>query len=204
MDIIIRNIKKKDFGKIQKFALQGMNFTMYTENKIELYFYTKYFWYLELNRATEVLAAYMGNKLVGVLLADMDGKQKVTVSKWRKLYIKMVEWIMKVAYKGASDLYDETNKDMLKHFKTKYHPDGELNFLAVDPTIKGKGIGSKLLAELECREKGKLVYLFTNTGCTYQFYEHRGFERFDIRKIDIDVHEKKIPHDCFLYYKKLN
>lgn len=78
-----------------------------------------------------------------------------------------------------------------------------MNFLAVDPNINGKGIGSRLLDELERREKGKLIYLFTNTGCTYQFYDRRGFERTDIRRIDIAIHGKRIPHDCFLYSKRL-
>lgn len=203
MDIVIRNISKKDFTKVQKFASQGMNFNMYTESKIELYFYTKYFWYLELNRATQILAAYMGDRLVGVLLADIAGEQKVSVSFWRKIYIKIVECIMRIAYKGASDSYDDANRVMLEQFKAKNPPDGELNFLAVDPTINGKGIGSKLLEELERREKGKLIYLFTNTGCTYQFYDRRGFKQSDIRKIDIKMHGKTIPHDCFLYSKRL-
>lgn len=203
MDIVIKNIKKKDFDKIQKFALQGMQFNMYTQNKIELYFYTKYFWYLELNRASQILAAYMGERLVGVLLADMKGKPKVMVSLWRSLYVKFVEWVMKIGYKDASDSYDEANKEMLTQFKNKHCPDGELNFLAVDPSINGKGIGSKLLDELERREKGKLIYLFTNTGCTYPFYDRKGFERSYIRKIHIEIHGKNIPHDCFLYSKRL-
>ncbi len=203
MDIIIRDIDKRDFPKIQEFASQGMQFNMYTENRLELYFYTKYFWYLELNRATQVLAAYMDHRLVGVLLADIEGKPKIYVSLWRKLYVKLVEWIMSIGYKGASDSYDAANKEMLAQFKTLHHPDGELNFLAVDPTINGKGIGSKLLDELKHREKGKLIYLFTNTGCSYQFYDRRGFERSYTRKIDIMVHGKKIPHDCFLYSKRL-
>lgn len=203
MDIVIKNIKKKDFGKIQKFALQGMQFDMYTENKIELYFYTKYFWYLELNRASQILAAYMGERLVGVLLADMKDEPKVTVSSWRGFYVKFIEWIMKIGYKGSSDSYDEANKEMLTQFTNEHRADGELNFLAVDPEINDKGIGSKLLDELERREKGKLIYLFTNTGCTYQFYDRRGFERSGIKKINIEIRGKKIPHDCFLYSKRL-
>lgn len=203
MDIVIKNMRKKDFGKIQKFASQGMQFNMYTENKLELYFYTKYFWYLELNRASQILAAYMDDYLVGVLLADMKDEPKVMVSFWRRFYVGLVEWVMKIGYNGVSDSYDEVNKEMLAQFRNKYCPDGELNFLAVDPSINGKGIGSKLMDELEHREKGKLIYLFTDTGCTYQFYDCRGFEQSEIRKIDIEVRGKKISQDCFLYSKRL-
>lgn len=203
MDIVIKNIKKKDFGKIQRFATEGMHFNMYTENKIELYFYAKYFWYLELNRATHVLAAYSGSRLAGVLLADMKNEPKVSVSLWRTLYVKFIEWIMKNCYQGSSDAYDEANTDMLRRFKKNNDPDGELNFLAVDPELNGKGIGGKLLEELIFREKGKLIYLFTNTGCTYQFYDKKGFKRTDIRNINIEIHGKKIPHDCYLYTRIL-
>lgn len=203
MDIVIRNIEKKDFSIIRKFASQGMQFNMYTENRAELYFYSKYFWYLELNRATQVLAAYMEDRLAGVLLADMKGEPKAAVSLWRKFYVGFVEWVMRIGYKGAEDTYDKANQEMLAQFKTKYQPDGELNFFAVDPALNGKGIGSKLLNELERRETGKLIYLFTNTGCAYRFYDRKGFERSDIRKIDIAVHGRKIPHDCFLYSKRL-
>ncbi len=38
MDIVIRNINKKDYAKIQRFASQGMCFNVYTENKLELFF----------------------------------------------------------------------------------------------------------------------------------------------------------------------
>jgi ribosomal protein S18 acetylase RimI-like enzyme len=200
----IRSIKRKDYGEIQRFAMQGMNFNMYTENKLELYFYTKYFWYLELNRATQILAAYEGDKLLGVLLADMKNEPKSAYSPLRQLYIRFVEWFMNIGYKGSSDEYDKANKEMLAEFKKNNSPDGELNFLAVDPKMNGKGIGSKLLAELQRREKGKLIYLFTNTGNSFYFYERKGFERSDSRHIQIQMHRKKIPHDCYFYTKILN
>jgi GNAT superfamily N-acetyltransferase len=203
LKVIIKNIKWSDYGKIQKFAAQGMNFSMYTDKPLELWFYAKYFWYLELNRATQVLAAYIDDSLVGVLLADMRGEPKVSFSLWRKFYIHLVEWVMSIGYRGANDSYDAANKKMLEEFEKSYHPDGELNFLSVDPAMNGKGIGSQLLAELEFREKGKLIYLFTNTGNSYYFYEHKGFERSGSHHIDILMHGKKIPHDCYLYSRRL-
>jgi GNAT superfamily N-acetyltransferase len=197
----IKMIERRDFAQIQKFAAQGMNFAMYTDKKWELWLYTKYFWYLELNRATQVLAAYEGDRLRGVLLADMQGEPKATVSPWRKGYVKFIEWAMRIGYKGSHDEYDEANKHMLDEFKKNHEPDGELNFLSVDPAMNGKGIGSQLLAELERREQGKLIYLFTNTGNSYYFYERKGFARSSERHISITMHGKKIPHDCYLYSK---
>ena len=62
---------KKDFNKARKFAIEGMNLNWYTSNKLELYLYSKYFWYLEISKATKALGAYIDNELVGVLLVDM-------------------------------------------------------------------------------------------------------------------------------------
>jgi GNAT superfamily N-acetyltransferase len=201
--MIIKNIEKKDFGKIQQFAMDGMHFDMYTDKKWELKFYTKYFWYLELNRASQVLAAYIGDRLAGVLLADMHGEPKTQRSAWRGFYVKLVEWAMRIGYKGAQGDYDAANREMLAVYKARQPVDGELNFLAVDPALNGQGIGSQLLAELERREKGKRIYLFTNTGNSFYFYERKGFERVDCRNIAIVMHGKSIPHDCYLYSKVL-
>lgn len=65
----------------------------------------------------------------------------------------------------------------------------------------GKGIGTKLLAELSRREKGKLVYLYTDDHCTYQFYESKGFERSEEKIIQMDFGVKTVPLTC-LYYSK--
>ncbi len=58
---------------------------------------------------------------------------------------------------------------MLESYKSKSNPDGKIRFLAVNPEIKVKGIGTFLLNELENREKGKEVFLFTDDKCTYMF-----------------------------------
>ena len=76
MEIQITNIKKKDYKKAIQFAKTGMHFDLYLDNKFLLYLYGNYFWYDELNRATQVIAAYVGEELAGVLLADIKGEKK--------------------------------------------------------------------------------------------------------------------------------
>lgn len=44
---------------------------------------------------------------------------------------------------------------MLAAYLKKHSPDGEIIFLAANPDLKIKGIGTKLLTEFEKREKGK-------------------------------------------------
>jgi GNAT superfamily N-acetyltransferase len=203
MDIEIRELDRKDFNKVIDFAIKGMNFNRYVEGKTELRLYGRYFLYLELKRATQVLAAYMGDRLVGVLMADMKNEPKKYSSFWRNLYVKTVDAVMAIAYKSGTVGYDTANAAMLKKYSKSAQPDGEICFLAADPTIQGKGIGTLLLNELAKREKGKLIYLYTDSNCTYQFYEHKGFERSEEKDIEIEIHGKVAPLTCLLYSKVL-
>ena len=81
-------------------------------------------------------------------------------------------------------------------------PDGEINFFAVNPEIKGKGIGTLLLNELEKEEKGKLIYLYSDTGSTYQFYQKRGFNLSGKNDIKLIIDKKEAPLTCFLFSKR--
>lgn len=203
MEITIKNLAKRDFSKVIDFAIEGMNFNRYVDNKLALRLYGRYFLYLELERATQVIAAYIGNKLVGILMADMKNKSKSFSSFWRSLYVKVFKSIMAIAVKGGADIYDEANKVMLGKYLKSAKPDGEICFLAADPTIQGKGIGTQLLNELTKREKGKLIYLYTDSNCTYQFYENKGFERSEEQEIKMELGWKTVPLTCLLYSKQL-
>ena len=76
MNIEIKDIRKKDYEKAIQFAIKGMHFDWYLNNKFLLNAYGRYFWYLEVNRATQILAAYVGDKFVGVLLAEIKVKKR--------------------------------------------------------------------------------------------------------------------------------
>ena len=202
MKIEIKALEHKDFSKVIDFAIQGMHFEKYVDGKTALRIYGRYFMYLELECATQVLAAYMGDRLVGVLMANIKDKPKLYSSFWRKLYVKTVEAIMSVAVKGGPDTYDAANKAMYDVFTNRASPDGEICFLAADPSMQGKGIGSKLLDALGRQEKGKLIYLYTDDNCTYSFYERKGFARSAEKKIEMDIGGKTVPLTCLLYSKQ--
>jgi GNAT superfamily N-acetyltransferase len=203
MDIEIGQIKKKHSKVARKFAIEGMHLNWYASNKFELYIYSKYFWYLEISRATKALGAYMGNNLVGILLVDIKNEPKLYKSVWYKLFVKIILLFINILYRNASNAYDETNEKMLNEFKKENNPDGEINFFAVDPNFKSKGIGTLLLNELEKQEKGKLIYLFTDNGSTYQFYSHRGFKESGKTDIKLEINKKEIDLTCFLFSKTL-
>ena len=165
MEIQITNIKKKDYKKAIQFAKTGMHFDLYLDNKFLLYLYGNYFWYDELNRATQVIAAYVGEELAGVLLADIEGEKKSYRSFGKTMYIQIFNLLQKLFYKGGAGVYDTTNQVLFREYRKCHCPDGQIVFLAANPAFQQKGIGSKLLEELERREKGKQVYLYTDDAC---------------------------------------
>ncbi len=198
----IKALDKKDFKKVIQYAINGMNFNEYVKSNFILQAYGRYFWYLEYINATQVIAAYDRDTLLGVLIADMKGEPKVYKSFWKGLYVKIVDVIQKIFFNDGVMPYNEANKEMLAKYTKRYNPDGEIRFLAADPDSKIKGIGTYLLNELSRREEGKEIYLFTDTNCTYQFYERRGFERVGEKEIVLELSDK-VHLKCLLYRKKL-
>jgi len=99
--------------------------------------------------------------------------------------------------------YDDANREMLDFYKRSNDPDGEICFLAANKDLDMKGIGTALLGELAKRKKGKEIYLFTDTGCTYQFYEHRGFERVGQKDVVLGINGNRTDLTRLLCRKKL-
>ncbi|MBR0407526.1 MAG: GNAT family N-acetyltransferase [Clostridia bacterium] len=201
MEIRIDVLKPQDEVKAMQFAMKGMHFERYLENMMLRKLYTRYFWYLESGKATQIIAAYEGDRLLGVLLSSIRGEKRKGNSVWRRLYISLVDFVQKHFFREGVGPYDNANKKMLARYKKTNDPDGEIVFLAADPDSGVKGVGTALLSELEKREQGKKIYLYTDTGCTYQFYEHRGFERVGEEDIDLELNGSHMPLKCLLYSK---
>lgn len=201
--IEIRELQKRDYKKARQFAIQGMHLYWYVSDKTSLNLYARYFLHLELNRATKAYGAYVENQFVGILLADMKDEPKKYRRFWRTAYIHFFDWLQHLVAGDGVETYDKANQEMFRAFCEKSSPDGELIFLAADPNSKIKGIGTALLSALEKDEQGKLVYLYTDNACTYQFYEHRGFVKAGEQQVVLNLEKKKVPLICFLYAKKL-
>jgi len=201
--IAVKPLRRKDFRAARRFAIEGMHLSWYASNAEELYLYSYYFWCLEISRASRALGAYKNGALVGVLLADTYDTPKAFPSFWRRLFVRFATWIIRIGYTDASDTYDSVNQALQSAFLKSTQADGELNFFAVDPSMVGNGLGTTLLNELETLEKGKTIFLFTDSGSTYQFYLRRGFTEFGKREISLPINRQQIPLTCYLFSKKL-
>lgn len=203
MNIIIRQIRRKDYKLATRFALEGMHFDWYFKTKLGMRMYAKYFWYLEINKATNIYGAYIDDKFVGCLIAKMNNKKRIHRHLLEMAYVKTIDFLASIFLKGGPDLYEKTNAEMLDSYSKRTIPDGEIVFLSVDPIMKNKGIGSALLKALIKDEKGKIVYLDTDDACDYLFYEYKGFVREEQRFIKLSLAKGDIPLNCYLYAKRL-
>lgn len=202
MSFKISTLRNEDHKKAIDFAITGMHFGWYISQDVLLRAYGTYFFYDELLKATQVIAAYEDERLVGVLLARMDGEERVYTSlRWR-IYVATLNLLMRIFSTGEV-AYDQANKKMLSSYRRRVTPDGELVFLAADPENPVKGVGTRLLDEFEKRSAGKTLYLFTDDACAYQFYDKRGFERVEERQISIENKNQKIQLRCMLYTKDI-
>ena len=203
MTIEIRKLRKKDYRRVIRFADAGMHADWFWKRQWAQEAYGRYFFYNEMNHATQILAAYEGDRVVGVLLAQMRGEKKKHQNGWEMLYVKCYESVQNFFLKKGSGEYGRTAQWQRKHTLRTQKPDGEILFFAADSNAGMHGIGSALLKELEKREKGKTIFVLTDSACTWQFYEHRGFECLDEKDIIMNMRTGKIPLRCFVYSKKM-
>lgn len=202
-ELRIGKLRLKDHQKIIDFAIQGMHFYRYLPGRFAQQVYGRYFLYYELVNATHVLAAYRGDEFAGVLLAELYGEKKRYRTPFRLLYVKIVEWIGNRYFEGSFAQYDSINTELLKLYRQDVRPDGEMKFFAVDPDAEQKGTGSFLLKEFETQAAGMEIFLFTDDQCSYEFYDHRGFERRLEKTIKLSFDDgREMPLRCFLYRKK--
>lgn len=201
--IVIRELDRRDYRRAQDFAAVGMHFSRFVTGKAALRAYARSFWYEELNKATKAYGAYVGERFVGAMLVSMDGRPRPYRRWWQTAGGHVVGWISRLVERDGADSYDKANAEMLAELRKRETPDGEIGFLAADPAGQVKGVGTALLRALERDEPGKLIFLYTDDTCTYQFYDHRGFERFAERDIEEGPKSCRFTLRCFLYVKRM-
>ena len=179
--IEIKEVCKQDYKKAQKFAIQGMHLDWYMDSKVILDLYAKYFWYMELNRATKVYGAYADDIFVGVLLAEIKNEPKRYYSVSKAIYVKIFDWLQHlVAGKGVEE-YDEANKDMYKSFCQKNNPDGEIIFLPLTLIAKLKVLEQHYCLHLK---KMKAENLFIYTQIMLALINFMSIEVLNVQKND--------------------
>lgn len=95
---------------------------------------------------------------------------------------------------------DNINKTLLANCERDYQ--GEVSFFAVHPDYHGKGIGKELFHRLLQYMKDDNVnnfYLFTDTSCSYGFYEGQNMKRCGAENHSFQLWKKNLTITFFIY-----
>jgi len=76
------NLRKSDYKKAIQLAIDGMNFRWYLTSKMLRKLYGRYFLYLELSKASQVIVLHYGEEFAGLLMCSIKGETKHKISPW--------------------------------------------------------------------------------------------------------------------------
>lgn len=157
-------------------------------------------------RHTFAQVAVMGGKPVGVVMVRAGKADEAVQERWRVVAAEARQRLVALgesladfdAFFRAMDgvdarLLEESGCD--ERF--------ELVLFAVGPETRGHGVGTKLLAAAQdyLRAQGaKQAFLFTDTDCTWEYYERRGMRRAAERTSEPN---EPLPDGMFVYEMQL-
>ncbi|PRQ10879.1 GNAT family N-acetyltransferase [Corynebacterium sp. 13CS0277] len=189
MALELKPLKIADHQAVIDAAIAGMLPDDYLSEGVLLQAYGRYFFYDHLLRATHVLAAYEGDTLAGVMLVRLNSQPPATRSWWRSAFVRGIGALDHLSRMGRA--YAQANAAMLSDYLTHSPVDGEISFLVAIPGTGIKGVGRYLLGELARLAPGKHLFLYTDDGCNYGFYDAMGFSRTGTRTITFPGPKKK-------------
>ena len=202
-DVIYRDFEKRDIPELATLVAGIWNPTLKGETalmagKVDLAHFAV--------RATHWKVAELDGEVVGVAAVRVGDPVEEDVRFWSNLsddaFAKLKQLSLE-AEKALKVYYDFENKahdQMLKYCDcdTTY----ELTLFAVSSKARGHGVGSELLRQMtdHLKEAGaKNYFLYTDTNCSWQYYENRGMKRCTTYVAEDETHEQLNGQELYIY-----
>lgn len=207
-EVIYRDIKKSDYEAIENLIVKTFNLDKYIEDEKVLTEIKHSYLQGCLAERTFCMVAEHEGKVVGVIMSN--AKKEYNVIKHIPAIAKTLHYNLKIARLGRKNNvgvegYENVHKtyaDFIKDRKDEY--DGVLTLFLVDESLRGYGIGRKLLNFAEKyyhRYRVKKIYLFTDSSCNTGFYDSHDFKKRDRKDLIMAYEGKKKILNVFLYEK---
>lgn len=146
----------------------------------------------------------------GIVLARPDAARATESSRWLKISesylrrLRELDPISAMAHQSTFELTKAKNGRMLK--ASGFADGAEISLLAVSGEARGLGLGGVLI-DAACAylvDRGaRKAFLYTDTDCSWQFYEHRGFKRLGSYR-SVREERRLLPKELYLYGINLN
>ncbi|MBP2024651.1 GNAT family N-acetyltransferase [Peptoniphilus stercorisuis] len=208
--IIYRQIRKSDYEEIKDLINVSFFIEDYVENDKVLDLELDCELYEALVEQSYTCIAEKDGKVVGVLMGQAKSDYSVFrhLDHYIKYYSNLIKWrilaFLKKDRLADSKKINETYDYFLENSKEEY--DGVLSLFIVSEEVRGCGIGKELIRKFKSylnNEGVEKIYLFTDSFCNYEFYDHLGFKRKNKKIINYLRNNKRNNLDIYLYSYEL-
>lgn len=204
--IVYRNLKKQDYNEVADLLSHSFGLHRYVSDERLFRIFKKQYLYSCLSEATFSRVAEQNGKVVGVIMGNAKSDYRILPHIGFALKFLLYSFKMKIYGRKISDSvsgYHELHR-IYRKFSQRHKGrfDGVLTLFAVSSECRGKGIGKKLLSDMETywkERQTKSTYLYTDTTCNYGFYEHQGFIRLEEENLVLKSDGKPCEMGVFLY-----
>lgn len=202
MKIEIRTYHKEDFKPLQNIVRETWHYDAFctpkTANKLAAVFLSSC-----LTNHTFSRVALADGKVVGVILAKNIRKHHCPFSlRWKQIKSLLSLYLSKEGRRVIKIFANVsgTDKRLLEESRKSYP--AELALFAIDPKYRCKGIGKQLFSEVLMYMKSQQLsefYLYTDSSCNYNFYEHQGMHRRCEKAQTVVINNQREDMKFFLY-----
>ena len=202
--IIYRPIAEKDFSDIKDIINSSFGLHRFFINSEVLDCFLIQYLYECLAEATYTCVAEKDNKVAGFIIGNskndsfMNGQEEY-LNQAKIFKNKLIDYGNKYNVKmNDYDNLKEVYKELIKDYENSF--DGILTLFITSEAYRGMGIGKKLFSDFLGYLKNfnaKSFYLYTDSKCSYGFYDRMGFNR--LKNIDFSLQNKLCPIDTEVY-----
>lgn len=145
---------------------------------------------------------------VGILLGKNSAVHKCPLRCRLKQIFSIFSLLLSREGRNTAKIFQTVNgidQQLLQESSLSYP--AELALFAVDPSCRGKGIGTMLFQSfLDYLREHHLdsFYLYTDTSCNYGFYEHQGMKRRCEKSKSFHIKGQNAKMHFFIYDKHLS
>lgn len=201
-NIIIREYQKNDRKDIENIIREAWNYDQLASPKVAEKL-AAIFLASCLTNQTFVRVADLDGKAVGIIMGKDNHNHSCPFSLKVNQFKAILSLLFSTEGRKTWKIFGRVNEidSMLREESAKDY-DGEVAFFAVNSEIRGKGLGKRLFSSFIDYAKStnfKNFFLFTDTSCSYQFYDSIGLIRKCQKNHTFTVNGQKAPMSFYLY-----
>lgn len=211
MGVTVREFTKEDFEAVKAIVPPEWLCAEGTAEEVEAH--RELMVAEELVLSTYRMVAEEDGRLLGLSLGRPAGTAPADAARWRAV-MERAQAVMTTGspWARAEAAYEASLPGMQARLKeqagARMSQDNEYTLFFVSPDARGKGAGSALVRRWEEELRGlgqQSYYLFTDSTCTYEWYDAHGYERIAELHHTFPAPEGEEPEPAasFLYRKDL-